>query len=98
LPDPGLRALGDFEDEIDAVVGKLDNLRVDTSMTVMVSRPPCMVGRTSWNRPVAKSALTPSSIWNGSSWPFGPARKYERMVSASTRWLPWTAIELTVCA
>jgi hypothetical protein len=41
---------------------KAMRLMTGFSVTVMVSRPPCMVGRTSWNRPVAKSAFTPSSI------------------------------------
>ena len=50
---------------------------------------------TSENRPVPRSAFRASSSCSGPSRPPGPGLKYERMVSASTRRLPSTTIELT---
>src|SRR4051794_20043082 len=68
------------------------------STTVTTSLPPAWLILTSWNSPVSISAFKPSSIRPWSSRPPGPGLKYERMVSASTRRLPSTAMEDAVWA
>ena len=61
---------------LDALVA-LERMRLMTwfSTTVMMRRPPDQVGRTSENRPVAISALMPSSTLAASSRSPGRSRK-----------------------
>src|SRR6202522_3112738 len=68
------------------------------STTTTTSRLPARLILTSWNKPVSINALRPSSIAPWSRRPFASPLKYERIVSISTRRLPWTSIEDTVWA